>query len=174
MDIKVYYNLKNLIRYNQRVRLKDESVAEHSYYVALYTELICKELKMDMKSRLMAIQYALLHDIPEIYTSDIPHPIKQKSDALKKSLKVLEREMLKEQLPEYLPLIEHVEEYDTLGLIHLIVETADVMSVIQYAKQEIELGNQTMQPIFDDGLLRYRKLHKAIYEITQTHLMIRF
>lgn len=173
-DIRDYYNLKNLVRYNQRIRLKDESVAEHSYYVALYTEFICKELKLCNATRLVAIQYALLHDIPEIYTSDIPHPIKSRSPELRTILQGIEYDILRDHFTEYLPLIQGIDQEESFELIRVIVETADVLSVIQYTKQEITLGNQTMQEIYDSSLLRYRHLHRQIYELTNKRLVLKF
>ena len=40
------YQLKNIIRYNSRKRLVNESVAEHSFYVALIALEICNERQL--------------------------------------------------------------------------------------------------------------------------------
>ena len=44
------YRLKNVIRYNTRNKLKDESVAEHSFYVALLSLYFCDEYNLSNKS----------------------------------------------------------------------------------------------------------------------------
>lgn len=61
-----------IIRVNRR-----QSVAEHSYYVTLYSHLIAKLI-----GHTQALDYLLLcalyHDVEEAYTSDIPGPVKRK------------------------------------------------------------------------------------------------
>ena len=49
------YMLKDVIRYNCRKHLKDESVAEHSFYVALMALMICEEKNINDNNIFIAL-----------------------------------------------------------------------------------------------------------------------
>jgi 5'-deoxynucleotidase YfbR-like HD superfamily hydrolase len=55
--------------------LRQQNVAEHSYFVAIYADRIADILEWD-GDRYELLLYALQHDIEESFTGDIPHPIK--------------------------------------------------------------------------------------------------
>ena len=50
------YRLKNVVRYNTRNVIKKESVAEHSFYVALFTLKICNDYNVDPRTEKRAIE----------------------------------------------------------------------------------------------------------------------
>src|SRR5690606_20843295 len=54
--------------------LKGQSVAEHSFNVALIALELADRLKVD---RGEVLHYAILHDLPEVLTGDIPTPTKR-------------------------------------------------------------------------------------------------
>ena len=72
------YRLKNVIRYNTRNIIKEESVAEHSFYVALFSLKICDDYHIDNSTTKKVLIKALLHDMPEIELNDITHNVKEK------------------------------------------------------------------------------------------------
>ena len=131
------YKLKDVIRYNCRKHIKDESVAEHSYYVALLAMRISDilEVSEDVKSK--AIIKALLHDLPEMETNDITHNAKEKMH-LRKVLKQYEDEYYDEHFPKYAKLMKD----DSDNLTNLIVLYADTLSVRQFCLNEIDVGNK--------------------------------
>ena len=51
---------------------KEQSVAEHSYNVALLTRELCRMVEANPGVALEAIEYAMMHDLYEVYTGDIP------------------------------------------------------------------------------------------------------
>ena len=57
--------------------IKNQSVAEHSYFVALYSEQICSTLGLTMEQTGCVLSYALLHDVAETFLGDIPGPSKR-------------------------------------------------------------------------------------------------
>lgn len=58
--------------------LRDQSVAEHSFFVAVYANDICIALGLPPKVQLSALQYSLWHDFrDEIFTGDLPGPSKR-------------------------------------------------------------------------------------------------
>jgi|ETNmetMinimDraft_20_1059909.scaffolds.fasta_scaffold51563_3 5'-deoxynucleotidase YfbR-like HD superfamily hydrolase len=54
--------------------LHQQSVAEHSFYVTLYTTYICELLDYDIETTLFATRHAMTHDFRELITGDIPSP----------------------------------------------------------------------------------------------------
>lgn len=156
-ELKEDYLLKNLIRFNTTQRIKNESVAEHSFFVVYYTYIICKNLNLDLYLMNKCLVRAILHDTAEIEISDVPHNIKEKYPVLKEALSDVEKEWYKEYHPEYL----QTSIFD--DIINSIVELADVYSVRQYCLNEIALGNTTMQPIVDSSNERIKAIqHKLI------------
>lgn len=69
--------LSVVIRWSVLPRLHDQSVAEHSYYVTLYTEELCKLLQLGPVVRYEAMSYALRHDLGEVIIGDIMGPVKR-------------------------------------------------------------------------------------------------
>lgn len=57
--------------------VRRQSVAEHSFYVALYTDKLCKMLEWDDLNTSIAVSYALRHDMYEVFSGDIPSPAKR-------------------------------------------------------------------------------------------------
>ena len=81
MDIvklfSVSQGMSAIQRYSQLHLLKSESVMEHTGFVCLFTYTLCEEInsvsspndKLDVG---MALQKAIVHDIDEVITGDIP------------------------------------------------------------------------------------------------------
>ena len=163
----MFYKLKCLIRYNNRMKIETESVAEHSYYVTLFTNFICDKVK-DI-NRTKALQMALIHDIPEIYISDIPYPTRKMFPSIEEESNKAELEIIKEKLSDkYLEIFKEFNDKKTRE--SLVVELADILSVLIYANNEILLGNKTMKKIFDITLTRYHDILKRL-ELTEEELI---
>ena len=141
------YNLKNLVRYNPRTKIANESVAEHSFFVALFTAMIAEKLEMSDSEKLRCITKALIHDLPEIDISDIPHNVKRKYPEIKEVVERAENEWFKKFMPSFENLCTTEEEDD-------IVEIADIYSVVQYCENERRLGNQNFEDIAENSLNR--------------------
>ena len=139
------YNLKFIQRYSITPRITNETVAEHSFFVATYVMELYKDYKFDLNK---AVQMAIIHDFAESFIGDITL-----------STKTMCPELVNELYREY-------EQRTSVE--SLIVKLADTMQVKQYAGNEIELGNNsiTMRSIFsravDDIDLFERKL--AVYK----------
>lgn len=149
------YQLKNIIRYNSRKRLVNESVAEHSFFVALIALEICIEKELDEATTLKCIIKALLHDMPEIEINDITYNVKEKLN-LREMLKTYEDNFYKEKYEKYYELMSNTDDNE----VNNIVELADIYSVYQYATNELELGNKSNDiiNIYRDTLNRIKKL----------------
>ncbi|TJY39717.1 5'-deoxynucleotidase [Cohnella pontilimi] len=73
------YRLRHIERWSLMRNTTSESVAEHSYHVALLSHLL-GTIARDVFGRNIdpdkAASYALFHDATEVFTGDIPTPVK--------------------------------------------------------------------------------------------------
>ena len=140
-ELDSLYSLKHITRYNNMARIKEESVAEHSYFVALITARLYQYYDFNLEKALLM---AIVHDIFEIHISDVPRNVKESYPKLKNVMIEIEDDCIRKKYPEYEDLI-----YDFNGkhsIEALIVKIADNLSVIQYAKTEVNLGSTYYMP----------------------------
>lgn len=141
VDDNNIYKLSNIIRYSQQSKIKNESVAEHSYYVGWFTKCICTKYELSDKIRLMAFEAALLHDIPEVITNDITYDVKQMVPEVSALLKPYEEDVIKEHSHVAYKVLFKPETKDELAA-KKIVKHADILSVLLYCRNEELLGNK--------------------------------
>jgi len=158
------YNLKFIQRYSITPRITNETVAEHSFFVATYVMELYNDYKFDLNK---AVQMAIIHDFAESFIGDITLSTKTMCPDLVEAVSNAEKEVMFQNFPSFI--YELYREYDQRTSVEsLIVKLADTMQVKQYAGNEIELGNNsiTMRSIFsravDDIDLFERKL--AVYK----------
>lgn len=151
------YKLKRMIRYNNTPRVIDESVAEHSYFVALIVYRLYEDYDFDLH---IALQMALFHDLPEIFLSDVPNNTKAMFPKLKEIMESYEFDAINMLDPSMTGFIRDYAEQKTLE--SMIVRAADMLSIIQYTSQEAELGNAYMGRIRDDVKPLVKKIFKAL------------
>ena len=146
-------------RYGNRHRINDESVAEHSFFVALIVIKLYEEYDFNLESALVA---ALSHDVPEADISDVTHGIKKRHVQLASVL-------LKAEIDEIQKYPNKIQEgYATFQLDSmvegLIAQLADVLQVRQYIQTEYNLGNATMQDIHYTTVKRIGLLRERLHE----------
>ena len=152
------YRLKYIIRYSNIPRIKDESVAEHGFFVAAIVMELHDRYEFDLG---VALAMAISHDIPEMELNDCPHIIKEKYPKIKMAYDVCEDEV-RQNLP---PTISHAAwMYDKKSIIEAhVVRLADMMQCIQYAKTEVELGNKGyMQKVLDESFERVKQYKEEL------------
>ena len=154
------YKLKNIIRYNTHPKLTKESVAEHSFYVALIALKICDKLNVNEDIKLLSIEKALLHDLPEIKMNDITYDAKHMLH-LEEIIKNFETKYYEENYPKYTELMNTKD-----GLVSSIVSLSDILSVKQFSLFETLLGNNSpeMKQIENDTDERITEITKKLYE----------
>lgn len=155
------YRLKNVIRYNTRNKIKDESVAEHSFYVALFALKICDTFKIDDDIKQQCLIKALLHDMPEIELNDITHNVKEALN-LRPFLKQYEDKYFEQKYNQYYKLMTVNNK-----LVDAIVIFADGLSVYQYSLNEVNLGNSSndMGEILEESKDRINKLYLHLKDV---------
>ena len=137
-------NLSSLIRYNNKLHIRNENVAEHSFYVTLYTMELANILGLSDREYAYALEHAIIHDIHEIDTSDIPHNVKGKFSLIKSTTDEYEKDFCRTYFPDHFFSRTVLTRKD---LVETVVLFADVLSVYQYALIEISLGNKTFEAV---------------------------
>lgn len=102
------YRLRSIKRWSLMRSTAGENVAEHSYHVALLAHLLC-EIGNGMFGRSLnaerAATLALFHDATEVFTGDIPTPVKHHNPRLLSNFREMEgiaAERLVSMIPEFL------------------------------------------------------------------------
>lgn len=159
--------LSDMKRYNNRIKIKDENIAEHSFFVAYNILKIGYDYKLSKEVVNEAVAMAIVHDYSEVFTSDIPHDCKQSHPELRDILSKVEHDFIEKQMPELL------DRYDKLSNEHslsaILVELGDAISVLQYSNREISLGNSTedMRIIHNEVCSRVTRLFTTLEEVIE-------
>ena len=156
------YHLSGTMRFNNQFLLRQENVAEHSYMVVSIVNLICEEFNIKMHDHLQALQYAIVHDIPESITGDIISPTKNGIDGLAKSLDQYELNIMIKHFPLLHPAFRSfVDERNIIAF--TILKMADYMSVNTCMNREKLLGNK--YPFVDEIIEATNNKINTHYEI---------
>lgn len=158
------YVLCKIIRYNNRCKLQNESVAEHTCFVSLFCLKILAKLKLDHETERKVLILAALHDTAESRTSDIPHDVKTNYPEMQHILDKIEEDYYEEVWGDY-----KEEVYKPGDLCYNILKLADSYSVYQYCLNEKALGNvsDVIDEITHNSMVRIRKYTDAINQMTK-------
>lgn len=107
-----------------------QSIAEHSYLVAIIAMYLCAELGGDEKECHETAVWALFHDAVEIRTGDIPTPAKRLIRGIEGGEDVLD--MLEARLMPRAPFIENGEPGDRASL---CVKLADAIEAAHWIRE---------------------------------------
>lgn len=159
-------NLAHVTRYNNRAQHFPESVAEHSFYTAYFSLILCSllEKKKIKVNRERALAIALVHDVEEGYTGDIINPFKHFNDEVYAAIKKVSSEMVKEMfvgLPKNLQeemLALWKDDSDGKSMESQVVKTADKLSLLSKCFEEIQAGNLYFEEIYKWQLSSLKKL----------------
>lgn len=129
-----------------------ENVAEHSFHVSLLTHVLCtiaNEVFNRQISTEKAVTLALFHDVTEVFTGDIPTPVKHHNQAILNSFREIEHfaaDRLIGMVPEplqsvYKPLIAGKQDKDNSEL-RRYVKAADLLDAYLKCVTELSAGNR--------------------------------
>lgn len=137
------YSVGEIIRYSGKHKLKEESVAEHSFMTAVNVIRFCELAELPNEVKYKATTLAVLHDIDEAKMGDVPFDAK-KDSTTKKAFEEFERTFTISNEGYYSKRYgedskEILQDEDTLET--RIVKLCDALSVMQYANREAMMGN---------------------------------
>lgn len=122
-----------VVRYHTCDLIKSETVGHHSHGVAM----LC--LIIDPIASRQLLASALIHDLAEQRTGDIPSPLKRELD-INKAVAKIENNILTEA-GIVVPVLNLYEQS--------VLKLADIAHGALKCAREINLGNQSMRVVFD-------------------------
>ena len=134
--------LKNLrlagaiTRYHTARTIRTQSVGEHSWGVAQLMVYLSPNVSAQ------ALIGALHHDLSELATGDIPAPVKWENAELKDLLKAVEHKFDN----------MHGLAQDLTRQEYHLLKWCDMMELVLWCMEEMELGNRTIGTIIERGL----------------------
>ena len=153
-------SLAHIPRFSATPQHFHESVAEHSFYTAYLVSLLCHFAKQagEQVNTERALTMALLHDIEETFSGDILGPFKHYTPEVREIINKVNEETIHHafaDLPEdlqqyYLDLWNEERERKTIEA--QIVKVADILSLLGKCGEEVKVGNQFFQQIYDTQL----------------------
>ncbi len=164
--LEIERNLDRIVRFSTSVRIKDESVSEHSFHTALYA-MILADLEEQFGNKVdkeKILRTALLHDLEESLTGDVIYSFKYSEEDLTREIKKIGRNLLqklmdnlpKEISQKYMELWIGAKDRRTLE--GKIIEAADKLEGLIYVMNELNLGNKSLKGVRDN----YFKLLKEL------------
>ena len=126
-------NVRNLAwvpRWVIMKRNRTQSVAEHSFFVALYSIDVAKIVELGVEFYPNLLQYALTHDMEEMITGDLPAPYKHALPSTAAPWIVRTWEALEAPIS----LVDN-------DVVRQIVKTADLIDSFLYLEEEVQMGN---------------------------------
>ena len=149
-----------ITRWSQVYSAKRESVLEHTAFVALYSYQMCCKYKIQGKERELTLIKALVHDVDEVVTGDIPTPTKYDNDTIRNEIEILERgaaagissAAFKGDMFQYWCSAKNITTESGC-----IIAISDAAAVVYKIWQETSVGNKSFKqfiPNIDKALLK--------------------
>jgi 5'-deoxynucleotidase len=144
------YRLRYIERWSLMRNVVKENVAEHSYHVAILTHMLCSianEIYHKHIATGEAVSMALFHDAIEVFTGDIPTPVKHQNQEILNSFRHIEAiasQKLSNKVPDqlqhiYSPLISSKSDSSEL---RSYVKAADLLDAYLKCLTELSAGNR--------------------------------
>lgn len=155
------YNLAYITRYSGVSRIKNESVAEHSFFVASLVIKLHETYDFNLGT---ALQMAITHDWAESFIGDITWRVKKQNPAISQAVILAEETAMITNFNRdiYETWIDYCSQESIEAKVVLM---ADIIQVIQYAEHEVMLGNKGhMAEIVDATYNRLEQLKEQLDE----------
>jgi 5'-deoxynucleotidase YfbR-like HD superfamily hydrolase len=162
--MKKIYSLDFIHRYPMVPRAHKESVASHSYFVAMYVLLLDDVYTFSLDRALRA---AIVHDVLEAELGDISFSTKKQFPDLAKAIHSAEVQCLKLQ-PGKIKRAYNTLKHNTVE--RDIVKLADLLQVRQYATVEMSMGNKGyIEEVYFGSNQRIKELEEKLKPHRRLH-----
>jgi len=149
------HKLSEVYRFSSQPKLRQENVAEHSFYVTVYAVLIAERLKLKGSSyfidEIYLMKKCLFHDLEEAFTGDVIKPVKHDNPELSGILEDYAFKKIEEIFDGYSKTIPRylIQKDNARFLEDFILKTADLLSVVVSIIKELKFGNKHFLPAFE-------------------------
>ncbi|PZD95788.1 5'-deoxynucleotidase [Paenibacillus sambharensis] len=181
------YRLRYIERWSLMRNTTRESVAEHSYHVGLLAHMLCEIGNRVFGKQLNAdrvVTMSLFHDATEVFTGDIPTPVKHHNPKMLTSFREIEAlaaERLLAMVPEplqpaYSPLLcakqlEAEGRYDKeMAELLVYLKAADLLDAYLKCMSELSAGNREFAVAKGQTELALQNLDMPEIEWFLTHM----
>lgn len=146
------FRMKYINRWGLMRNLRYENLTEHAAECAMLSHALCEigneYFGKNYDSKKIAL-CALYHDMSEIYTGDMPTPVKYFNDTMRDSYKAIESQAIGKilsKLPEKLsPKYKEVLDFEDDKEIKNIVKAADKLCAYLKCREECHNGNKEFE-----------------------------
>ena len=157
-----FRRMRHIKRCNTYPTSNPTDVAQHSYFVTMLAMLFADEyesnrMKLEKPDCWVTIdtekllRKAMLHDIEEVFISDIPYTVKHASDSLHNELeKVTNATMTDVMESAVMRRWEAYREYCKTGVEGSIVAFCDMLELAIYSYEEMITGNSYMSELLNN------------------------
>ncbi len=130
-----------------------QSVAEHSYFVGVYSHLLC--IAIDQQRILdRVLAYALWHDVSEATLGDTPGPVKRALGGMDEFEAAAVRTRFGDDIPDFC--------IKPCVMVKAIVKLANLIDEVAYLSSEERLGNRTITKLLAHSITRLTSAKSAL------------
>jgi len=141
-NIETFRAAGAITRYHTVRTLRHQSIAEHSWAVTMLVLMVHPTASPEL------LKAALVHDVAEIVTGDIPATAKWKHPQIKNILDDIEA-----QFNARYDIDLVLDPFETQ-----VLKWCDMMELVLWCQEEMELGNRYATPIHTNGVVFLEKL----------------
>lgn len=167
--------MKFIRRWSLMRNTQEENIQEHALQTAMIAYHLCVLSNLHFGGQTDPRQAAVLamyHDAAEIFTGDMPTPVKYFNEKMRRTygdVEQMAREKLVQTLPPelqawYEPLLCHAEE----DPVWPFVKAADTLSAYLKCRQELAAGNREFADAYSSLKERLEQLHMPEVEMFLT------
>lgn len=162
--------MASITRWSHATCRRPESVLEHTAFVAIYSYQLAIKIGADIG---VVLEKAIVHDMEEIVTGDIPTPTKYSSHDMQSLIGQLEREAaayISEDVFEG-KMFEAWDDSKSLDTIEgQIIYLADIASVVYKIWAEHELGSSKFDAYINGITKRLHDAHSLFNNTMHVHV----
>lgn len=172
--------VSHVFRYSSRPVIARETVAEHSFYVALYAYFIAETINEDIDFKKLLTR-AIIHDLDESITGDFQRAFKYSSVSLREEIAKAARLFITKMLEPFSNASRILMAWDNAKADDIegdIIKIADFLAVAAYIIKETKMGNNHLRHIIQECIaygndIKTRVDHnKLIGIIDETNILL--